>query len=128
MDEDVKARSCVRRELLDDRAKAVDIGVVERRVDLVENADRRWVGEEDGEEQGERGERLLAARKQRQALQFLARRARHDLQPGGQRVLALIERKMRAAAAEQRDEELAEMLVDLGEGGQQALAAFVAEL
>src|SRR5207244_288645 len=92
------------------------------------HADRRRVGEEDGEEQRQRGQRLLAAGEQRQALQLLARRARHDLEPRGQRVLALVERKMGAAAAEQRDEELAEMLVDLGEGGEQALAALMVEL
>ena len=34
---------------------------------------------------------------------------------------------MRAAAAEQADEQLAEMLVDLGEGGEQALAPLAIE-
>src|SRR6266404_5508826 len=65
----------------------------------------------------------LGAREQRQALQPLARRARHHLEPGTQRILTLVEREMGPSAAEEGDEELAEMLVDLGEGGKQALAA-----
>ena len=103
----------------DQAAEAVDIGVVQRRVDLVEHADRRGIGEEDGEEQRERGQRLLAAREQRQHLELLARRARHDLEPGLERVfaLAVIEPQMGVAAAEEPHEQLAEMLVDLGEGG-----------
>jgi hypothetical protein len=42
-------------------AEALDVIVVERRVDLIEHADRRGVGGEDGENQ-ERGQGLLAAR------------------------------------------------------------------
>src|SRR5437879_514952 len=128
MGDDKEARLRARRDLLDELAEAIDIGVVERRVDLVEHADRRRVGEEYGEEQGERGEGLLAPREQRQALQPLARRARHHLEPGTQRILALVEREMGPPAAEEGDEELAEMLVDLGEGGEQALAALLVEL
>ena len=116
-------------DLGDQAAEAVDIGVVQGRVDLVQHADRRRVGEEDGKEQRQRGQRLLAAREQRQRLQFLAGRARHDLEPGLERILlvALVERQMRAPAAEQPHEQLAEMLVDLGEGGQQPLAAFAVQ-
>ena len=47
-------------------AEALDIGVVERRIDLVEHADRRRVGQEQGEDQRDRGQRLLAARQQGQ--------------------------------------------------------------
>ena len=55
-------------------AEAVDVGVVERRVDFVEHADRRGIGEEQREDQRDRGQRLLAARQQRERLQPLARR------------------------------------------------------
>ena len=110
-------------DLLDEAAEAVDIGVVERRVDLVQHADRRRVGEEHGEEQRERGQRLLAARQQRQHLQPLARRARHDLEPGVERIVVLGRGADGPAAAEEPREQLAEMLVDLLEGGEQPLAA-----
>ena len=52
--------------------EAVDVEVVERGLDLVEDVERARPGEEDGEQEGERGHRLLAARQQRQALHRLA--------------------------------------------------------
>jgi len=39
--------------------------IVERRVDLVQHANRRRVGEEHGEDEPQRGERLLSAREER---------------------------------------------------------------
>ena len=47
-------------QLAQDPEEAVDIGVVERRVDLVEHAERARPVVEDREEQGQAGERLLA--------------------------------------------------------------------
>jgi len=73
-------------------AEALDIGIVERRVDLVENADRRRIGEEQSEDERDGGQRLLAARQQGQGRQALARRLRHDLEPRFQRVVALDQR------------------------------------
>src|SRR3546814_10811002 len=66
-------------DLLQKAAEAVDVGVVERRVDLVQHADRRGIGQEYGEQQRDRGQRLLAARQKRHHLGLLARRAGHDL-------------------------------------------------
>ena len=54
---------------------AADVGVVERGVHLVEQAERRGLDEEDGEDEGDRGERLLAAGEQVDALELLARAA-----------------------------------------------------
>ena len=82
-------------------AEALDIGVVERRVDLVEHADRRGIGQEQREDQRDRGQRLLAARKQGQRLQPLARRLRHDLEPGLERIVRIDQRQMRLPAVEQ---------------------------
>src|SRR5579863_8290103 len=48
MRDDEEARLCGLADLFDEAAKAVDVGVVQRRVDLVQHADRRGVGEEDG--------------------------------------------------------------------------------
>ena len=77
------------RHLFQQVAEAHDIGVVERRVDLVEHADRRRVGEEHGEDQRQRRQRLLAAGEQRHDLRLLARRARHDLQARFQRIVRI---------------------------------------
>ena len=59
--------------------EAVDVDVVERRLDLVEDVERARPREEDREHEGQRDQRLLAARQQRQALRGLARRGDLDL-------------------------------------------------
>src|SRR3954467_6838491 len=59
--------------------EAVDVEVVERSLDLVEDVERARLGQEDREEEGDRGHRLLTARQQRQALGRLARRRDLDL-------------------------------------------------
>ncbi len=69
-------------------AEAQRVGVVERRVDLVEQAERRRVELEQREHQRDRGERLLAAREQVDAGVALARRVRHDLHAGVEDLLA----------------------------------------
>ena len=56
--------------------------VVERRLDLVQDVERARPREEHGEHEGERDERLLAARQQRQALGRLAGRRDLDLDAG----------------------------------------------
>ena len=114
--------------LLHQRAEAVDVGVVERRVDLVQHADRRRVGEEHGEDQRQRGQRLLAARQQRQRRRLLARRLGDDLEPALERILALDHLEARLAAAEQRREQALEVAVDGVEGLLQALLALAVEL
>ena len=70
------------------------------RVDLIQNADRRGVGEEGGEHQGERGQRLLAAGQQRHGLHFFAGWAGENVQPGLERVVFLRQRQARLATAE----------------------------
>ena len=108
-------------------AEALDIGVVERRVDLVEHADRRRIGEEQGEDQRDRGQRLLAAREQGERGEALAGRLRHDLEPGLERIVRFDQLEMRLAALEQGGEQAAEMAVDLLEGGEQPGAALAVE-
>ena len=46
-------------DLAEQSTEPIDIGVVERRVDLVEDANRRGIGEKNREEQRERRQRLL---------------------------------------------------------------------
>ena len=52
--------------------EAVDVEVVQRRLHLVQHVERARAGQEDREQEGQRGQRLLAARQQRQALHRLA--------------------------------------------------------
>src|SRR3954452_10629526 len=94
------------------REEAVDVEVVERGLDLVEDVERARLGQEDREEEGDRGHRLLAAAEQREALGRLARRRDLDLDPvevllgellagvgllGGRLLLGAAEHRARAA-------------------------------
>ena len=122
-----KRVSGLARHVVEKVAIALDIGVVERRVDLVEDADRRRIGEEDREDQRGRRQRLLAAREQRHGLRLLAGRPGEDFEAGFERVVRIDQGQLRRAAAEQGREELLEMLVHGVEGGEQALAALPVE-
>ena len=61
--------------------EAVDVEVVERGLDLVEDVERARLGQEHGEQEGQRGHRLLAAGEQREPLHRLAGRGDLDLDP-----------------------------------------------
>ena len=118
-----KRVSVVRRHLVHQIAEALDIVVVERRIDLVEHADRRRIGEEHRKDQRHRRQRLLAAGKQRHRLRLLAGRAGEDFEAGLERVFGFDQLQLGRAAAEQMREQPLEMAVDHIEGGQQPLAA-----
>ena len=62
--------------------KAIDVHVVERRLDLVEDVERARAGEEDGEHECERYQRLLTSGEQREALGRLAGGRDLDLDAG----------------------------------------------
>ncbi len=126
--DDEEARLGRARHLLHHVAEAVDIGVVERRVHLVEHADRRGVRQEHREDQRERRQRLLAAGEQRQHLRLLAGRAAEDFEAAFQRIVALDKLKLRLAAGEQDLEQPFEMRLHRVEGFEQALAAFLVEV
>ena len=127
MGHDQEAGAALLGDVLDQGAEPVDIVVVERRIDLVENADRRRIGQEYREQQGDRRERLLAAGEQRQALEPLARRARHDFQAGIERVVRFGQRQMGAAAAVEAGEQGLEMPVDGVEGVEEPRPAFAVQ-
>src|SRR5439155_26636224 len=80
-----------------------------------------------GEGQRDRGQRLLAARQERQALQALARRARHDVESGRERILIADPGECGLAAAKQAREQLGEMPVELVESGDEPLAPLLVE-
>ncbi len=108
-------------------AETLDIGVVQRRVHFVQHADRGRVHQEHREDQRHGGQRLFAARQQRQRLQPLARRAGEDLQTCFQRVFGFGEGELGFSAFEQLGEKFLEVGVDLFERGQQTLAAFLVQ-
>ena len=68
-------------EAADQLQEAVDVGVVEGGLDLVEDVEGARAGEEDGEDEGERDQRLLAAGEQRELAGRLAGRGDLDLDP-----------------------------------------------
>ena len=99
--DDDEARVGRARHLVEQVAEALDIVIVERRVDFVQHADRRRIGEEHREDQRQRGQRLLAAREQRQRRRLLARRLGDDFEAGFQRIVVLDQLQLGGAAAEQ---------------------------
>ena len=90
-----------------------EVAVVERRLDLVEDVERRGAGPEDGDQHRDRGQRPLAARQQRQPLDLLARGAGLDLDAGGEPVVGLGEHQSAGAAGEQRREDQLELPGDV---------------
>ena len=108
-------------------AKALDIGVVERGVHLIEHADRRRIGQEHREDERHRGQRLFAAGQQRHGHGLLAGRARKNVEPRLQGIIAFDELQFRRAAVEQQREQLLEMGVHLVEGGEQPFAPFLVQ-
>ena len=109
-------------------AKTLDIGVVERRVDFVQDTDRCGIGQEHAEQQGNCGQRLFATGQERHDLQLLARWAGHDFQAGFKRVVGLGQGQIGPPAAEQFYEQFLEMVVDRFEGRHQSFPAFAVEL
>ena len=96
--------------------EASDIGVVERRIDLVEQEEWRGPNLEYGNQQRDCGQRLLATREQVDVLEALAGRHRHDLDTRLENVVGFGQRQARAAAVEQTGKVLRETLADLFEG------------
>ena len=100
-----------RLELLQHRHIAPDIRVVERRVNLVEKAERAGLGEEDAEQQREGDERPLSAGQQVDALRALAARRRVDLDVAVERKVGVCQPQFALAAAEEREKDVAEILL-----------------
>ena len=93
--------------------EARDVRVVERSLDLVEQVEGAGPREEEGEQERDRAQRLLAAGKQREARDALARGPQLDLDPSLP-VLALGLDQAQAALAprEERGGDLLEVLRD----------------
>ena len=97
----------------------MDVGIVERRVHLVEHAEWARAEVEDREQEGQSGQGALTTGEQRHGLQALAPRLRHQVDARVEGIAAffgLHEPQLRAAAFEQPLEDLREVAVDLLEG------------
>ena len=74
----------------DELQEAVDVGVVEGGLDLVEDVEGRRAGEEDAEDERQRDQRLLPAGEEREAPRRLAGRRHLDLDAGGLGRIAIV--------------------------------------
>src|SRR5262249_17519052 len=110
------------RELLEEPREAAHVGLVERRIHLVEEAERRGLVAEDREEERDGGERLLPSREEHMALQAVAGRLDVDLQAAVERVLVLHQPDVAPPTAEEQRERLVEVVADRLEGLDEALA------
>ena len=95
--------------------EAPDVGLVERRVDLVEDAERDRPDLEHGEQQGDRRQGPLAARQHRERLGLLARWPGDDLDAGRAQVGRVGQRQLGEAAAEELLEAVREGALERGE-------------
>src|SRR5690242_20129712 len=115
------------RHLLHHLAEAVRVRVVEWRVDFVHQAERRGIELEQREDQRDRRQRLLAARKLVDRRIALARRMRDYLHARIENFLAG-QQQLRLTAAEERRKELREIGVDDVERLLQQLARLAVDL
>ena len=93
--------------------KPLHIPVVQRRVDLVENAEGRRPYLQNGEIQSGSHEGLLAARQQRDGLQLLSGGLHPDLDAAGQRLLRIFQHQLTLAAAKHFLKDDTKVMVDL---------------
>src|SRR3989304_7640584 len=104
------------RHLLDEAVELVYVGVVERGVDLVQEAERARLYEEDGEYERDGRKRLFAAGEEHDALKPLSGGLRDYVDARLQHVLALGEPELCPPAVEEPREVHLELLVYLLEG------------
>src|ERR1700730_14188567 len=104
-DQELPLRAQARQHL----AKPPDVGVIEGRVDLVEDRERAWVDLVQSEHESKGRQGPLAARQQRDVLQSLAWRLDQDFDSRARPVIAL--RVLERRAASRR--ELREIFVEV---------------
>src|SRR5512141_1152885 len=101
------------RHLAHQGVEPVDIGVVQRRIDLVEQAEGRRLDEEDGEDEADGGERLLPAGEAAERKRFLAGRLDEDPDARLEEIFLVDQAQRGTPTLEQPGEHLAELRVDL---------------
>src|SRR5690606_37936775 len=103
---------------------ATYVGLIERGVNLVEDAERRRLVLEDCKDQSCGRERLLSAAHQLDVSKLLARRLSNDVDACIEKVIGVSELELSAATLEQTSERLLEQVVDDVEGFLESLFAF----
>lgn len=117
---------CLSRHFAQQRAESPDVGVVQRRIDFVQQAKRRGIEAEQGEDEREGSQCFFAAGEDAQVFDFFPRRAHGDGDAGFEDV-AFGPGECGFAAPEQEREEAGEVAVDDFEGVLQAAARFVVQ-
>src|SRR3984893_3615576 len=100
MGDSEKARLGLAAHIVEKIAKTFDIGVVERRIHFVENANRRRIGKKDREDQRQRGQRLFATGQKSHDLRLFPWWPGEDFEPGFKRIVGFDQLKLGRAAAE----------------------------
>ncbi len=108
-------------EPLHDLDEPVDVRFIERRVELIQHAERAGLDHVDGEEQRDRRHGAFAARKQADRLRLLAGGTRHDIDAALQRVAFVQQGERGFATAEEFREHLLEIDLHLLEGVREEL-------
>ena len=103
-------------ELVEQPDEPADVGVVQRRVHLVHQAEGARLGEVDAEQQRHRHQGALAGGEQVDPLGALAARRRVDLDLALERIVGVGQPEVALAAAEQGLEDVQEVGLDRGEG------------
>ena len=103
-------------ELVEQPGEPADVGVIQRGVHLVHQAERAGLGEIDAEEERHRHQRALAGREQVDALGALAPGRRVDVDLALERVVRIGQSELALAAAEQGLEHRREVGLHRGEG------------
>ena len=98
------------------RPEAVHVCLVERRINLVEHAERRRADAEDGEHKGAGGQRALATGEELQVLGTLSREAGMDLDTGVKNISRIGHCKLCPSTLEEQLEETNELFRDSIEG------------
>ena len=102
--------------------EAVDVGLVQRGVQLVQHAERAGLDLVNREQQRHGGHGLLAAGQQRDGLQLFARRAGDDVNAAFEQVVLVHQHQVGFAAAEDLGEHGPEVVPDFLEGLPEHLA------
>ncbi len=109
-------------EFPEDAGEPVDVAVIERRIDLVENAKGTRFHKIDGKEQCDSGERFLSSRQQVNRRRTFPPRFRHDLDAGFQRIDPILESQITFIAfIKETLERGNEILTDFGESSEELM-------
>ncbi len=119
---DQKSRLCFLGHILQQSTKPLDIGVIQRRIDLIENAERCGLAAEGSKNKRQRRQCLLTTREKRQGRELLAGRLGKDLQSGLEWVIAADQPQMRLPTVEHAAEQRLEVSVNLDKNRLKPLA------